>query len=145
VAHKQRRLSDQEQEAASVHLKELFDARVIRHSKSAYAAPITMPPKKDEDGNITTYRLCGDYRGLNAKTVRESYPMQLPEDIFNRLAGKRIFSTLDLRSGFNQIPIAEEDKHKTAFHGIGAHYGTTSCRLASSMQALCSNGSWTRC
>jgi len=65
--------------------------------------------------------MCGDYRGLNAVTTRESYPSPLPEEIFERLGNKKYFSTLDLRSGFNQIPIAEEDKHKTAFHGVGAH------------------------
>jgi len=122
VACKQRRLAQVEQEAARVQILEWLEAGVIRHSTSSYAAPITMPPKKDEHGNVTTYRLCGDFRGLNAVTRREKYPMPLPEEIFDRLAGKKYFSVLDLRSGFNQIPLAEADRHKTAFHGVGGHY-----------------------
>jgi len=122
VACKQRRLAQVEQEAARVQILEWLEAGVIRHSTSSYAAPITMPPKKDEHGNVTTYRLSGDFRGLNAVTRREKYPMPLPEEIFDRLAGKKYFSVLDLRSGFNQIPLAEADRHKTAFHGVGGHY-----------------------
>ncbi|GJP54226.1 hypothetical protein CLOM_g13324 [Closterium sp. NIES-68] len=62
-------------------------------------------------------RMWEDYRGLNRMTKSDRYPMPMAEEIFDKLAEGRIYSTLDLRQGFNQIPIKEEDKAKTAFHG----------------------------
>ncbi|GJP42671.1 hypothetical protein CLOM_g2210 [Closterium sp. NIES-68] len=61
--------------------------------------------------------MCGDYRGLNQITKSDRYPMPMAEEIFDRLAESKVYSTLDLRQGFHQIPIREEDKPKTAFHG----------------------------
>ncbi|CAI7789387.1 unnamed protein product, partial [Closterium sp. NIES-54] len=66
--------------------------------------------------------MCGDYRGLNKVTANDRYPMPMAEEIFDQLHGSWVFSTLDLRQGFNQIPIAEEDKRKTAFHGPDGLY-----------------------
>lgn len=59
---------------------------------------------------------------LNAKTIANKYPMTLSEEIFDRLQGTSVFSTLDLRQGFNQIPIAAADRRKTAFHGLGGSF-----------------------
>ena len=66
--------------------------------------------------------MCGDYRDLNKVTVRDSYPMPTPEEIFDRLQEAKWFSTLDLRQGFNQILLSEGDRPKTAFHGPDGLY-----------------------
>ena len=59
--------------------------------------------------------MCVDYRWLNKKTVRNRYPLPLPEELFDRLGGSTVFSKLDLRSGYWQMPVRPEDVPKTAF------------------------------
>ncbi len=83
---------------------------VIRPSESPWASPVTLVPKKD--GSI---RFCIDYRALNAITVKDSHPLPHIQDVFDSLAGAGWFTTLDLRSGYWQVGVAEEDICKTAF------------------------------
>ena len=89
----------------------------IRPSQSPYGAPVLFAPKKD--GGL---RFCIDYRWLNKKTIRNRYPLPLPEELFDRLGGSRVFSIIDLRSGYWQVPMRKEDIPKTAF---SSHWGTT--------------------
>jgi hypothetical protein len=77
----------------------------IRPSTSQWAAPVTMPPKKDENGNWTLKRPCDDYRALNKVSVSDHYQLPTPEEIFDQLSGATIFTTLDLRWGYHQIAI----------------------------------------
>ena len=91
-------------------LQKMLDEGVIRPSKSEWASPITLVPKKD--GSI---RFCVDYRKVNAATRKDAHPLPLIQDIFDSLTGAKIFSTLDLKSGYWQIPVHEEDVKKTAF------------------------------
>ena len=89
---------------------------IIRPSSSAYASPILLIPKKDNE-----YRFCVDYRKLNAVTEADVFPLPLIQDIFDLVGNSTIFSTLDLKAGYHQLPVAEEDIHKTAFkthHGL---------------------------
>ena len=111
------RLSVAEWEMAQEKIEELVAQGLVEPSESQYAAPIVMVAKKDADGNWGDRRLCGDYRALNEKTLPDHYTMPTPDDIFDAIGRATYFSKLDLRSGFHQVPIAEKDRHKTAFWG----------------------------
>lgn len=91
-------------------VQEMVDHGIIRESTSPYASPIVLVQKKTGDK-----RLCVDYRALNRKTKKEHYPLPRIEDQLDQLAGNKVFTSLDLASGYYQIPIAEESRHKTAF------------------------------
>ena len=83
---------------------------MIRESTSPFASPIVLVRKKDN-----SLRLCVDYRRLNAKTIRDQFPLPRVEQTFDVLHGSTMFSTMDLTSGYNQIAVADEDREKTAF------------------------------
>ncbi|KAJ9511709.1 hypothetical protein QJQ45_018011 [Haematococcus lacustris] len=89
---------------------ELLAKGLIEPSSSPYGAPNLFVQKKD--GSL---RMCIDYRALNKLTVRDRYPLPRIDDLFDKLAGKRVFSSLDLQSGYHQIRITEEDVPNTAF------------------------------
>jgi hypothetical protein len=93
----QYRLSYAEKDILKEQMEERLKCGFIRPSTSQYAAPVIMPPKKDEHGNWTRKRPCGDYRGLNKVTLTDHYRMPTPEEIFAQLNGATIFTTLDLR------------------------------------------------
>lgn len=99
-----------DREAVKQHLRELLDAGIIRESQSPFASPIVLVRKKN--GSI---RLCIDYRKLNLRTVRDAYALPNIEEIFTALSGAKWFSVMDLKSGYYQVEMAEEDKPKTAF------------------------------
>ena len=86
-------------------IKEMLEAGVIRPSTSLWASPITLVPKKS--GN--EMRFCVDYRKINAISTKDSYPLPLIQDIFDSMGSAKIFSTLDLKAGYWQIPMRESD------------------------------------
>ena len=90
---------------------------IQRSTQSSYASATVVVRKRDEHGNYTDFRQCGDYRPLNMETTLNRYPLPRIEDIFNKMGGAKIFSKLDLRSGYHQMPLREEDRVKTAFWG----------------------------
>ncbi|WVZ52246.1 LOW QUALITY PROTEIN: hypothetical protein U9M48_003328 [Paspalum notatum var. saurae] len=92
-------------------LQEHLDKGFIRPSSSPWGCPALFVEKKDQGGK----RLCVDYRPLNAVTVKNKYPLPHIDILFDQLAGARVFSKIDLRSGYYQIKIREEDIPKTAF------------------------------
>ena len=104
------RISPIEEEIIRKEVQVMKDASIIRTSKSPWAFPVVLVPKPD--GSI---RFCIDYRKLNAITKKDVYPLPRIDDTLDKLAGKRIFSTMDLASGYWQIGLKEEDKEKTAF------------------------------
>ncbi|GBG60651.1 hypothetical protein CBR_g11876 [Chara braunii] len=92
-------------------LKELVEKGWIRPSVSPYGSPVLFAPKKKEG----TLRMCIDYRGLNAITVKNKEPLPRIDDLLDRVQGCRYFSKIDLKFGYHQIAIRPEDQHKTAF------------------------------
>lgn len=99
-----------DREAVRQHLRELLDAGIIRESESPFASPVVVVKKKN--GKI---RLCIDYRKLNSRTIKDAYALPNIEETFSALSGARWFSVMDLKSGYYQVEMVEEDKHKTAF------------------------------
>ncbi|GFX83274.1 hypothetical protein TNCV_4988681 [Trichonephila clavipes] len=102
-------LDSKKLEIAKQEFKFMLDNDILRPSKSPWASPLHLVNKKD--GSV---RPCGDYRRLNAQTIPDRYPIPRIEDFHHILKGKRIFSKIDLFKAYFQIPIAEEDKEKTA-------------------------------
>ena len=97
-------------EAEREEIKKMLERNVIEPSSSSWSSPVTLIRKKD--GSI---RFCVDYRRLNEITVSDAYPLPRTEDCLDALAGNCWFSTMDLQSGFWQVPLAEASKEKTAF------------------------------
>jgi hypothetical protein len=92
-------------------LEELLNKRFIRPSKSEWGCPALFVKKKKEG----TLRMCMDYRPLNAVTIKNKYPLPHIDILFDQLAKARVFSKIDLRSGYHQIKIRPQDIPKTAF------------------------------
>ncbi|KAL4009395.1 hypothetical protein ACER0C_003247 [Sarotherodon galilaeus] len=91
-------------------LSEMEEQEIIRRSVSEYASPLVLVWKKD--GSL---RICTDFRWLNARTLKDAHPLPHQSDCLAALGGNTYFSTMDLTSGFYNIPMAEEDKKYTAF------------------------------
>ena len=83
---------------------------IIRHSKSPWMALAVFVPKKSGQLHI-----CIDYRELNKRTTKDSYPLPLPDEVQDQLAVSMVFSTLDLHSVYWQLPVNPTDREKTAF------------------------------
>ena len=96
--------------AVQEEIKEMLDKGVIVPSKSPYSSPIVMVPKRDG-----TNRMWIDYRKLNEITTKDAYPLPRIGQTIDALQGAGYFSSLDLASGYWQVPAAEKDRHKTAF------------------------------
>ncbi|GJX31290.1 putative reverse transcriptase domain-containing protein [Tanacetum coccineum] len=89
----------------------------IRPSSSPWGAPVLFVKKKDG-----SFRMCIDYRELNKLTVKNRYPLLRIDDLFDQLQGSRVYSKIDLRSGYHQLRVREEDIPKTAFRTRYGHY-----------------------
>ncbi|KAJ9553505.1 hypothetical protein OSB04_017550 [Centaurea solstitialis] len=111
------RLAPPEMQELSSQLEELLEKGFIRPSSSPWGAPILFVKKKD--GSM---RMCIDYRELNKLTVKNRYPLSRIDDLFDQLQGAAWFSKMDLRSGYHQLKVREEDVHKTAFRTRYGHF-----------------------
>jgi site-specific DNA-cytosine methylase len=112
-----RRQSPLEKDITDEKCGELLTAGMIAPAPSdtKYASRVTTPAKKDAEGNWTDRRFCVDFRRANEHTPQDRYGLHLPDDLFRSFGDDHIFSKLDLRSGFHQIPIAPDDCCKTSF------------------------------
>jgi len=120
VAKAPYRLAPTEMQELSTQLQELQDKGFIRPSHSPWGAPILFVKKKDG-----SFRMCIDYRELNKLTVKNRYPLPRIDDLFDQLQGARCFSKIDLRSGYHQLRVHENDIPKTAFRTRYGHFEFT--------------------
>ncbi|GJS54383.1 putative reverse transcriptase domain-containing protein [Tanacetum coccineum] len=97
-----------------------FDIRFIRPSHSPWGAPVLFVKKKDG-----SFRMCIDYRELNKLTVKNCYPLPRIDDLFDQFQGSCYFSKIDLRSGYHQLRVHEEDIPKTTFRTQYGHFEFT--------------------
>ena len=111
------RMAPTELRELKTQLQELLEKGYIRPSISPWGAPVLFVKKKDG-----TLRLCIDYRQLNRVTIKNKYPLPRVDDLFDQLQGARVFSKIDLRSGYHQLRIANADVPKTAFRTRYGHY-----------------------
>ncbi|GJR68390.1 putative reverse transcriptase domain-containing protein [Tanacetum coccineum] len=117
VARAPYRLAPSEMKELAKQLQELSDKGFIRPSSSPWGAPVLFVKKKDR-----SFRMCIDYRELNKLTVKNRYPLPRIDDLFDQLQGSSIYSKIDLRSGYHQLRVREEDIPKTAFRTRYGHY-----------------------
>ncbi|KAL4323589.1 hypothetical protein GQ457_11G020340 [Hibiscus cannabinus] len=111
------RMAPTELQELKKQLHELLDQGFIRPSVSPWGAPVLFVKKKD--GSM---RLCIDYRQLNKVTIKNKYPLPRIDDLFDQFRGARVFSKIDLRSGYYQLKVTEADISKTAFRMRYGHF-----------------------
>ncbi|GJS69609.1 putative reverse transcriptase domain-containing protein [Tanacetum coccineum] len=117
VARAPYRLALAEMQELSTQLQELSDRGFIRPSSSPWGAPVLFVKKKDG-----SFRMCIDYRELNKLIVKIRYPLPRIDDLFDRLQESRVYSKIDLRSGYHQLRVPEEDISKITFRTRYGHY-----------------------
>ncbi|GKE15628.1 putative reverse transcriptase domain-containing protein [Tanacetum coccineum] len=111
------RLAPSEMKELSDQLQELFDKGFIRPSSSPWGAPVLFVKKKDG-----SFRMCIDYQELNKLTMKNRYLLLRIDNLFDQLQGSSVYSKIDLRSGYHQLRVCEEDTPKTAFRTRYNHY-----------------------
>nr|GFC44218.1 putative reverse transcriptase domain-containing protein [Tanacetum cinerariifolium] len=111
------RLAPSEMKELAEQLKELSDKGFIRPSSSLWGAPVLFVKKKDG-----SFRMCIDYRELNNLTVKNRYPLPRIDDLFYQLQGSSVYFKIDLRPGYHQLRVREEDIPKIAFRTRYGHY-----------------------
>ena len=98
------KMSESELSELKKQLEELLEKRFVRPSVSSWGAPVLLVKKKDG-----CMRLCVDYKQLNKVTIKNKYPPPIIDDLMDQLVDARVFSKIDLRSGYIQIKVKDED------------------------------------
>jgi transposase InsO family protein len=117
IVYRPYRLSFAEREQVRGVIDDLLQNDIIQESISNFASPILMVKKKNGE-----LRLCVDFRALNQKTIKDKFPLPLIEDQLTNLSGNSFFTTLDLASGYYQVPVAEKSRPLTGFVTPDGHY-----------------------
>ncbi|GKA36735.1 putative reverse transcriptase domain-containing protein [Tanacetum coccineum] len=117
VARAPYRIVPSEMQELSNQFQELSDRGFIRPSTSPWGAPVLFVKKKDG-----SFRMCIDYRELNKLTVKNHYPLPRIDDLFDQLQGSGVYSKINLRSGYHQLRVRDEDIPKTSFKTRYEHY-----------------------
>ncbi|GKF11141.1 putative reverse transcriptase domain-containing protein [Tanacetum coccineum] len=117
IARAPYRLALSEMQELSNQLQELSDRGFIRPSTSPWGAPVLFVKKKDR-----SFRMCIDYQELNKLTIKNRYPLPRIDDLFDQLQGLSVYSKIDLRSGYHQLRVRDEDIPKTTFRTRYGHY-----------------------
>lgn len=111
------RMSKTEQDTVKEIVDELLEKDIVRESESEYSSPVLLVRKKNGE-----QRLCIDYRKLNSLTVKENQPLPRIDDQIDKLQSGNYFTSLDLKSGYYQVPLEESSKRFTAFVTPEGHY-----------------------
>ena len=114
------RMAPVELQELGVQLQELLDKGFIRPSTSPRGTPVLFVKKKDE-----ALRLCIDYRQLNRVTIKNQYLLLRIDDLLDQLRGARVYSKIELRTGYHQLRVREIDIPKTAFRTCYGHFEFT--------------------
>jgi len=118
IKQKSYRLSKNQADALKGEVVKLINHHLIEPSSSPWSSPVILVPKKNNK-----WRMCVDYRKLNNVTIKDAYSLPLIDDILTSICGKvRIFTTIDLFSGFYQIPMDAADIPKTSFTTMYGNY-----------------------
>ena len=110
------------QEILKREIQKLLDDGIITESQSPWSFPAILVEKKRHPGEDIQYRLCIDYRDLNAITKTDYFPLPNIQETIDKLSGARLFSTMDLASGYFQVPVYPDDQEKTGFSTPDNHY-----------------------
>jgi hypothetical protein len=111
------RMTETEKLELKKQLTELLEKGLINPSVSPFGSPVLLVKKSNGE-----LRLVCDYRAVNRITVRNRYPLPRIDDLLDQLYGAKCFSSLDLKAGYNQIRLREEDKQSTAITTPFGHY-----------------------
>ena len=110
IAIRARKMSAEKQQEVRRQIAELLEAGAIEHAKGPWAAPLVLVPKKGGE-----WRMCVDFRELNQITKKDAYPLPLIDSLMRMFEGSSYFSTLDLKAGYHQVRMVDQDREKTAF------------------------------
>ncbi|PNF38366.1 hypothetical protein B7P43_G08976, partial [Cryptotermes secundus] len=122
ITLKNYRLPEAQQQEIKRQVNQMLEDDIITPSNSGWNFPLLVVPKQLDASGKRKWRICVDFRKLNELTVGDSYPLPNIQEILDKLGRARYFTALDCASGYLQVPIAEEDRCKTAFSTANGHF-----------------------